>query len=94
MRLLACCSPKNGSSGSTSPSRCCPARASSSASSRKFLFKDETSYRDISVSSDIFMCNQRRFSSWSDRFNFHQEDSHGNPVAVYLQRNGTPQGLL
>ncbi|KAJ6520570.1 hypothetical protein C8R45DRAFT_1058526 [Mycena sanguinolenta] len=60
----------------------------------KVLFKDETSYRDISVSSDIFMCNQTKVLVLVGSLNFHQEDSHGNPVAVYLQRHGTPQGLL
>jgi len=57
-------------------------------------FKDKTSYRDVSVSGDIFVRNQLKVFVKVGSVDFQQDDSQGNPVLAYLQRHGTPQGLL
>ncbi|KAJ6477506.1 fatty acid synthase, partial [Mycena sanguinolenta] len=57
-------------------------------------FKDKTSYHDVYVSGDVFIRNQAKALVLVGSVNFHQEDSRGNPVVAYLQRHGTPHGLL
>ncbi|KAF8206176.1 fatty acid synthase [Mycena galopus ATCC 62051] len=56
-------------------------------------FKDKTSYREVKVSGDIFVRNQRKALVLVGSVDFHQENSRGNPVVAYIQRHGTPQGL-
>ena len=56
-------------------------------------FKDKTAYRNVSVSGDIFVRNQLKVLVKVGSVDFQQDDSQGNPVLVYLQRHGKPQGL-
>ncbi|KAJ6512975.1 fatty acid synthase [Mycena sanguinolenta] len=60
----------------------------------KVSFKDKTSYRDVSVSGNIFVRNQLKALVLVGSVDFHQEESRGNPVVAYIQRHGTPQGFL
>lgn len=57
-------------------------------------FKDKTSYRDVSVSGDIFIRDQLKRLVKVGSVDFQQDDSQGNPVLAYVQRHGSPQGLL
>jgi fatty acid synthase subunit beta len=57
-------------------------------------FKDKTPYRDVSVSGDVFVRDQLKDDVKVGSFDFQQDDSQGNPVLAYLQRHGTPKGLL
>jgi fatty acid synthase subunit alpha, fungi type len=56
-------------------------------------FKDKTTYRNVSVSGDIFVRNQLKVLVKVGSVDFQRDDSQGNPVLAYLQRHGTPQGL-
>ena len=56
-------------------------------------FKDKTTYRNVSVSGDIFVRNQLKVLVKVGSVDFQRNDSQGNPVLAYLQRHGTPQGL-
>lgn len=56
-------------------------------------FKDKTSYRDVSVSGDIFVRNQLKALVLVGSVDFQQDDSRGNPVVAYIHRHGIPQGL-
>lgn len=58
------------------------------------FFKDRTSYRNVSVSGDIFVRNQLKVLVKVGSIDFQQDDSQGNPVLAYLQRHGTPEGLV
>ncbi|KAF7374647.1 Fatty acid synthase subunit alpha [Mycena sanguinolenta] len=60
----------------------------------KVSFKDKTSYRNVSVSGDIFVRNQMKALVSVGSVDFYQENSRGNPVVAYIQRHGTPQGFL
>jgi fatty acid synthase subunit alpha, fungi type len=57
-------------------------------------FKDKTSYRDVSVSGDIFVRDQLKRFVKVGSVDFQQDDCQGNPVVAYVQRHGTPQGRL
>jgi len=57
-------------------------------------FKDGTSYRDVSVTGDIFIRDQIKRLVKVGSVSFEQDDCQGNPVLAYLQRNCTPQGLI
>jgi fatty acid synthase subunit alpha len=57
-------------------------------------FKDRTSYRNVSVSGDIFVRNQLKVLVKVGTVDFQQDDSQGNPVLAYVQRHGTPEGLV
>jgi fatty acid synthase subunit alpha len=56
-------------------------------------FKDRTSYRDVSVSGDIFVPDQLKRLVKVGSVDFQQDNCKGNPVLAYLQRHGSPQGL-
>ncbi|KAJ6624064.1 fatty acid synthase [Mycena sp. CBHHK59/15] len=56
-------------------------------------FKDKTSYRDVSVTGEIFVRNQLKALVLVGTIDFQQDDSRGNPVVAYIHRHGTPQGL-
>ncbi|KAJ7762020.1 fatty acid synthase [Mycena maculata] len=56
-------------------------------------FKDKTSYRDVSVTGDIFVRNQLKALVLVGTVDFQQDDSRGNPVVAYIHRHGIPQGL-
>jgi fatty acid synthase subunit alpha len=56
-------------------------------------FKDKTTYRNVSVSGDIFVQNQLKVLVKVGSVDFQRDDSQGNPVLAYLQLHGTPQGL-
>ncbi|KAF5382044.1 hypothetical protein D9615_004428 [Tricholomella constricta] len=60
----------------------------------QFSFKDKTNYRNVSVTGDIFIRNQLKVLVKVGFVDFQQEDSHGNPVLAYIQRHGTPQGVV
>ncbi|KAF8843701.1 hypothetical protein BDN67DRAFT_963867 [Paxillus ammoniavirescens] len=57
-------------------------------------FKDKTSYRDVSVTGDVFMRDQLKRLKKVASVEFNQEGCHGNPVVAYLQRHGVPEGRL
>lgn len=54
-------------------------------------FKDKTSYWDISVSGDIFVCNQLKQYVKVGLVSFQQED---NPIVACIQCHGITQGSL
>jgi fatty acid synthase subunit alpha len=56
-------------------------------------FKDRTSYRDVSVSGDIFVPDQLKRLVKVGSVAFQQDNCKGNPVLAYLQCHGSPQGL-
>ena len=56
-------------------------------------FKDKTTYRNVSVSGDIFIRNQLKVLIKVGCVDFQQDDSQGNPVLAYLQHHGMAQGL-
>jgi fatty acid synthase subunit alpha, fungi type len=56
-------------------------------------FKDRISYRDVSVSGDVFVRDQLKRLVKVGSVDFHQDNCKGNPVLAYLQRHGSPQGL-
>ncbi|KAF8896473.1 fatty acid synthetase alpha subunit [Infundibulicybe gibba] len=57
-------------------------------------FKDRTAYRNVSVAGDVFIRNQLKVLVPVGSVSFQQDDSQGNPVLAYLQRHGTPEGLV
>jgi fatty acid synthase subunit beta len=57
-------------------------------------FKDKTSYRDVSVSGDIFVRDQLKRFVKVGSVNFQQNDCQGNRIVAYVQRHGTLQGHL
>ncbi|KAL0953237.1 hypothetical protein HGRIS_004490 [Hohenbuehelia grisea] len=59
----------------------------------QFSFKDKSTYKDVSISGEIFIRNQLKRLVKVGSVDFQQDDSHGNPVLAYLQRHGAPQGL-
>jgi fatty acid synthase subunit beta len=56
-------------------------------------FKDKVSYREVSVSGDIFVWDQLKNLVQVGSINFRQDECKGNPVVTYVKRHGTPQGL-
>ncbi|KAJ7077160.1 fatty acid synthase [Mycena belliarum] len=56
-------------------------------------FKDKTSYRDVSVTGEIFVRNQLKALVLVGTIDFQQDDARGNPVVAYIHRHGLPQGL-
>ena len=60
----------------------------------RVTFKDKTSYRDVSVSGDIFVRDQLKTYVKVGSVDFQQDDCQGNPVVAYIQRHGTAQGSL
>lgn len=56
-------------------------------------FKDRTAYRNVSVYGDVFVRNHLKALVKVGSVDFHQDDSHGNPVLAYLHRHGKSQGL-
>lgn len=61
--------------------------------SSKMSFKDKASFKDVSVTGDIYIRDQLKQLIKVGFVDFEQEDSQGNPVLSYLQRHGTPIGL-
>lgn len=61
--------------------------------SSEVTFKDMSSYREVSVSGDIFVRNQLKEYIKVGSVDFQQEDCQGNPVVAYIQRHGVAQGL-
>ncbi|EIW84299.1 fatty acid synthase [Coniophora puteana RWD-64-598 SS2] len=57
-------------------------------------FKDKTSYRDVSVSGDIFTRDHLKRLHKVGAVEFEQEGCKGNPVIAYLQRHGVAEGRL
>jgi fatty acid synthase subunit alpha, fungi type len=57
-------------------------------------FKDKTSFRNVSVSGDIFVRDQLKALVKVGSVDFQRDDSQGNPVLAYLQRFGSPEGLV
>jgi len=57
-------------------------------------FKDQNSYRNVSVSGEIFIRNQLKVLIQVGSIKFQQDNSHGNPVLVYLQRHGSAEGII
>jgi fatty acid synthase subunit alpha, fungi type len=59
----------------------------------QMTFQDRTSFKELSVSGDIFMRNQLKELVKVGYVDLQQENCKGNPVLAYLQRHATPQGL-
>ncbi|KAL4066936.1 hypothetical protein J3A83DRAFT_4165578 [Scleroderma citrinum] len=57
-------------------------------------FKDKTSYRDVCVTGDVFLRDQLKRLKKVGSVDFNQEGCQGNPVLMYLQRHGVPEGRL
>lgn len=57
------------------------------------FFKDKTSYRDVSISGDVFVRDQLKRLVKVGSVDFQQDNCQGNLVLAYLQRHGTPQGI-
>jgi fatty acid synthase subunit alpha, fungi type len=57
-------------------------------------FKDKASYRNVSVSGDIFVRDQLKRFVKVGSVDFQQDDCQGNPIVAYIQRHGTSQGRL
>ena len=57
------------------------------------LFKDRVSFRELSVTGDIFIQDQLKNFHKVGSVDFQADDTHGNPVVLYLQRHGVVQGL-
>jgi fatty acid synthase subunit beta len=55
------------------------------------FFKDKSAYRNVPVSSDIFLRNKLKAFVKVGFVDFQKDDSQGNPVLAYWR--GTPQGL-
>ncbi|KAH7884386.1 hypothetical protein F5I97DRAFT_1968464 [Phlebopus sp. FC_14] len=74
-----------------------PAKASMTLVFRvqsEVTFKDKTSYRDVSVSGDVFMRDQLKRLRKVGSVEFNQEGCQGNPIVAYLQRHGVPEGRV
>ena len=56
-------------------------------------FNDKTTYRNVSVSGDIFIWNQLKVLIKIGSVDFLQVGSQGNPALAYLQFHRTPQDL-
>ncbi|KAH8822971.1 fatty acid synthase [Flagelloscypha sp. PMI_526] len=56
-------------------------------------FKDKTSFKEVTVTGEVFVRNQAKKLIKVGTVDFSQEDSRGNPVLAYLQRSGTLQEL-
>ncbi|KAE9399788.1 fatty acid synthase [Gymnopus androsaceus JB14] len=56
-------------------------------------FKDRVSFRELSVTGDIFIQDQLKNFHKVGSVDFQADDAHGNPVVSYLQRHGVIQGL-
>lgn len=56
-------------------------------------YRNKTCYKTVSVSGDIFIKDSIKQLVKVGSVDFHHEDSRGNPVAEYIRRHGTPQGL-
>ncbi|KAG6910835.1 hypothetical protein DXG01_007150 [Tephrocybe rancida] len=57
-------------------------------------YKDKTSFRNVTVSGDIFVRNQLKVLVKVGSVDFQQDESQGNPVLAYLQRHGSATGLV
>jgi len=57
-------------------------------------FKDRVSFRELSVTGDIFVQDQLKNFHKVGSVDFQADDAHGNPVVSYLQRHGVVQGLI
>jgi fatty acid synthase subunit alpha len=57
-------------------------------------FKDKSSFRNVSVSGDVFVRDQLKNLIKVGSVDFQRDDSQGNPVVAYLQRFGSPEGLV
>jgi fatty acid synthase subunit alpha len=58
------------------------------------FFKDKSSFRNVSVSGEVFVRDQLKNLIKVGSIDFQRDDSHGNPVVAYLQRFGSPEGLV
>ncbi|KAA1467738.1 fatty acid synthase [Dentipellis sp. KUC8613] len=56
-------------------------------------YKCKVNYRSVSVAGDVFVRDQLKRLVKVGSVEFERDDSQGNPVVAYLQRNGAPQGL-
>jgi fatty acid synthase subunit beta len=57
-------------------------------------FKDKTSFKNVSVFGDVFVRDQLKVLIKVGSVDFQRDDSRGNPVLAYLQRFGSPEGLV
>jgi fatty acid synthase subunit alpha, fungi type len=57
-------------------------------------FKDKATYRDVTVTGDVFMRDQLKRLKKVGSVEFEQEGCHGNPVVAHLERHGTQEGRL
>ncbi|KAH9945014.1 fatty acid synthase [Epithele typhae] len=57
-------------------------------------YRNKTCYKSVNVSGDVCVRDQMKRLVKVGSVDFLQDDSRGNPVVSYLQRHGSPQGLL
>ncbi|KDQ57051.1 hypothetical protein JAAARDRAFT_35647 [Jaapia argillacea MUCL 33604] len=57
-------------------------------------YKSKTAYSAVSVSGDVYVRDQIKRLVKVASVDFSQDDCQGNPVVAYLQRHGSPQGLM
>jgi fatty acid synthase subunit alpha len=57
-------------------------------------FKTKATFSSVSVSGDVCIRDQLKRLVKVGSIDYEQEDIHGNPVAAYLQRHGTAQGVV
>ncbi|KAF5337956.1 hypothetical protein D9757_014846 [Collybiopsis confluens] len=55
-------------------------------------FRDRISFRELTVTGDIFVRDQLKNLKKVGSVEFQADDAHGNPVVAYLQRHGVVQG--
>ncbi|KAF9643911.1 hypothetical protein BDM02DRAFT_3132104 [Thelephora ganbajun] len=60
----------------------------------EITFKNKFSYRSITVSGDVYICDKVKRLVKVGCVDFEQEDFHGNPVVAYVQRHGTAEGTV
>ena len=57
-------------------------------------YRNKTCYDSVNVSGGVFIRDQMKKLVKVGSVDFLQDDSRGNPVVSYLQRHGSPQGLV
>ena len=57
-------------------------------------FKDRVSFRELSVTGEIFVQDQLKNLQKVGSVELQADDAHGNPVVSYLQCHGTSQGKM
>ena len=59
----------------------------------QLTFKDKTSYHNVSVSGNIFVCDQLKHLVKVGSIDFQEENFHGNPVVTYINITEIPRAV-